>query len=134
VKLAIKMALGIPLGAIAAGAMLFYPYRTKGIPEWRLQVLDSNGKPLAGVPVSEDWLDPIDEGNSTSDQKKTEPNGAVAFPQRVLHSRLEFAFQGIKPDARIQLCTNEEFGAVYWDGSGPPPSTLKLKKGFCPYD
>jgi hypothetical protein len=55
-----KIALGIPLGAIVAGAMLFYPYRTRGIPEWWLQVLDSNGKPLAGVLVSEDWLDPID--------------------------------------------------------------------------
>jgi hypothetical protein len=129
-----KIALGIPLGAIVAGAVLLCPYRTRGIPEWQLQVLDSKGKPLAGVPVSEEWLDPIDEGNSTSDQRKTDPNGTVAFPKRVLHSRLEFAFQGIKPGARILLCTTDEFGAVYWDGSGPPPSTAKLQKGSCPYD
>ena len=134
VKKTLKIGIAVLLAAIIAGAILLYPYEIAGISEWRIQVLDSNGKPMAGVPVSEGWLDPIDEGNSMGDQKETDTTGTVVFPKRILHSRLELGFRGRKRSARIMVCARDEYGAVYWDGAGALPQTLNLQRGSCPYD
>ncbi|MGC2526226.1 MAG: hypothetical protein WA639_00660 [Candidatus Acidiferrum sp.] len=119
---------------VTAVAVLFYPYEIPGVPEWRLQILDSGGNAMAGVPVNEDWLDPVDEGNSSGDQRQTDSTGTVLFPKRVLHNQLEFGFLGVKAHARIQVCAKGEFGSIYWEGSAPLPKTLKLQNGSCPYD
>lgn len=116
-KAALKIGIAALLVIIIAGVVLLYPYEVPGIPDWRIQILDSNGKPMDGVPVNEDWLDPIDEGNS--DQKQTDANGTIVFPKHTLHSRLGLGFRGRKRSARILVCTKDEYGAVYWDGNGP---------------
>lgn len=134
VKAVLKIGIAILAATIIAGAVLLYPYEIAGVPEWRIQILDSNGKPVAGVPVGEGWLDPIDEGNAMGDQKETDATGTVVFPKRILHSRLELGFGGLKRSARIIVCAKDEYGAVYWDGSGALPGTLNLERGSCPYD
>jgi hypothetical protein len=114
--------------------VLLHPYEIPGVPEWRLQILDSGGNAMVGVPVNEGWLDPIDEGNESLQQRETDATGTVLFPKRVLHSRLELGFRGVKGHARVQVCAKDEFGAIYWDGSTRLPKTLKLQNGSCPYD
>ena len=78
-KRALKIGLAVVLAGMVAGAVLLYPYETSGVPEWRIQVLDSTGKPMVGVPVNEGWLDPIDEGNASGDQEETDATGTVIF-------------------------------------------------------
>ena len=133
-KRALKIGVAIIVAAIAAAAALIYPYKIPGIPEWRIQILDSRGKPLVAVPVNEDWLDPMDEGNSSGDQRKTDGTGTVVFPKRALRNRLALGSWRTKREARILVCTNDEYGALYWDGSGASPATLTLQQGACPYD
>jgi hypothetical protein len=133
-KRILKIGLGTLLIAVTVVAVLLYPYEISGVPEWRLQILDSGGSAMAGVPVNEGWLDPVDEGNASLDQRETDATGTVSFPRRVLHNRIELGFRGVKAHARIQVCAKDEFGALYWDGSAPLPKTLKLQTGSCPYD
>ena len=133
-KRALKIGLAVVLAGMVAGAVLLYPYETSGVPEWRIQVLDSTGKPMVGVPVNEGWLDPIDEGNASGDQEETDATGTVIFRKRILHSRLEFKFRGAKASARILVCAKDEYGALYWDGAEALPRTLTLQRGSCPYD
>jgi hypothetical protein len=133
-KRALKIGLAVLLTVMVAGAVLLYPYEISGVPEWQIRILDSTGKPMVGVPVSEGWLDPIDEGNASGDQQETDATGTVVFQKRILHSRLEFKFRGAKASARIQVCAKDEYGAVYWDGAEGLPRTLTLQRGSCPYD
>lgn len=133
-KRTLKIGLGVLLIAVVVVAVLLYPYEIPGVPEWRLQILDSGGSAMVGVPVNEDWLDPVDEGNASGDQRQTDSTGTVLFPKRALHNRLELGSRGVTGHAHIQVCAKDEFGAVYWDGSTALPKTLKLQNGSCPYD
>jgi hypothetical protein len=134
VKRALKIGVSVLLGLILVGAVLLYPYELPGIPEWRVQVLDSSGRAMASVPVSQEWLNPIDEGIVSADQRETDATGAVVFPKRPLHNRFALGFR-TKRSARLNVCANGEYGDVDWDGDRPePPKTLTLKNGSCPYD
>lgn len=134
VKRAFKIDVLVLLAIILSGATLLYPYKVSGVPEWRLQILDSGGRPMVGVPVTQEWLDPIDEGNSSGNQRQTDAAGTVVFPKRILHSRLELGFRGVKQRARVLVCWKDEYGTVDWDGSGALSGTLNLQRGPCPYD
>ena len=131
---ALKIGVAIVVGAIAAGAALIYPYEVPSMPEWKLQVLDSSGKPVAGVRVNQEWVDPIDDGIIRADGKQTDASGTVVFPKRILHNRLALHFGKMKQSTRAFLCPGDQYGAVYWDGVGELPATLTLQQGACPYD
>ena len=50
----IKIMLSIIAVLSFAIGTLWYPYRTTGIPEWKLQVIDVSGMPLAHVTTPDD--------------------------------------------------------------------------------
>lgn len=114
--------------------VLWYPYKTRGVPEWQIQVLDINGKPLAGVEVNEEWLDPIRDGIVLLDVNQTDASGRVIFPKRVRRNQLISGIVRKRPSARVYICWQDQYGDVDWDGvSSVPPARLTLKKGSCPY-
>ena len=94
----ISLSLGLIFSVVA---VLLYPYESGAIPEWRIQVIDSKGHPVANVTAHQEWLDPIEEGSTLADGKSTDSLGVVAFPKRVLHSRLIFGLARDVPSAHI---------------------------------
>jgi len=104
------------------------------VPEWKLQVVDQNGRPAVGAQVNQEWIDPIDDGIVSGDSRTTDSNGFVFFPKRVLHNRFALGIAHSFPSSRLLVCWQDQFGDFYWDGQ---PSHLAaklfLKKGICPY-
>lgn|SRR5256885_1799672 len=130
----IKIMLSIIAVLSFAIGTLWYPYRTTGIPEWKLQVIDVSGMPLAHVTIDQEWLDPIEDGIVGADSGNTDASGTATFPARVLHNRLALGFAPSKPSARIFVCWQNQYGDVDWDGlPGDLPKVLNLKSGPCPY-
>ena len=67
---------------------LFVPIETKFLPQWRLQVADVNGVACSNMRVTQSWghyrlyLD----GNYSSDDRVTDMNGYVQFPERTIRA------------------------------------------------
>jgi hypothetical protein len=130
----IKIALSIIAVSSSAVVTLWYPYKTAEIPQWKLQVIDVSGKPLAHVAVHQEWLDPLKEGIVSADSRDTDSSGTATLPARVLHNRLALGFAPSKPSARIFVCRQNQYGDIAWDGlPGNLPKLLRLKSGRCPY-
>jgi hypothetical protein len=116
------------------GVALWFPYQTRGIPEWRLTILDKNGNALVGAPVNQEWINPIEDGIVNTDNQHTDSRGVVTFPHRALRNRLALGFAPAKPSVRVLVCWQDQYGDIDWDGVSPePPKTLTLKVGSCPY-
>jgi hypothetical protein len=131
----IKTVLSIIAVWSSAIVTLWCPYRTAGVPEWKLQVIDVSGTPLAHVTVNQEWLNPIEDGIVGADSRNTDASGTATFPARVLHNRLALGFARSKPSARIFVCWQNQYGDVDWDGlPGDLPKLLNLKSGPCPYN
>ena len=70
--------------------VMFVPFETSVIPEWRVQVVDVNGRVCANTRVTQSWghyrlyLD----GNDASEDRFTDVNGYVEFPERAIEASL----------------------------------------------
>lgn len=114
--------------------VLWYPYKTRGVPAWRVQIVDVSGNPVIHAQVVEEWIDPVDDGIVSSDSRDTDASGFVLFPGRTLRNRLVLGTAGDKPSARVFTCWGDEYGDADWDGlSSQPPTQFRLRKGACPY-
>jgi len=129
------------LALVSAGALLlifavlWYPYESGVVPEWKIQVIDSGGHPLIGGQANQEWLDPIEDGITSADARQTDSAGFVVFPKRVLHNRLVLGTPTFPPAARVTVCGKDEFGDVEWEAQNQKIVTqLELKRGPCPYD
>ena len=70
--------------------VILAPIETSVIPQWTVQVVDVNGTACANMRVTQSWghyrlyLD----GNSSSDDRLTDLNGYVQFPERTIRASL----------------------------------------------
>jgi hypothetical protein len=129
-KVAMLLA-GLVLGVVF---VLWYPYESGNIPEWKLQVVDPSGNPVVGAQVNQEWLNPIEDGMVSADSRTTDVSGAVLFPRRVLHNRLALGTAHSAGSSRLFVCWQDQFGDFDWDGNPLHLSAkLVLKKGTCPY-
>jgi hypothetical protein len=78
------------VAAFVAGviALLFYPFETTVVREWKLQVVDEAGHSVQGVPVSESWSDYTIGADEQSEVRLSDNEGYVVFPQRVIKRNL----------------------------------------------
>lgn len=114
--------------------VLWYPYETAPIPSWKLQVLDSAGKPVSGVTAHEEWLDPINEGITIAGSRDTDRSGFVEFPRRTRHSRLALGSSVNAPSAHIIVCIGGEYGDVFFDEAHATMiNEMHLREVGCPY-
>ena len=137
VKLSRKLRIALlPIAALLVMvAVLWYPYGAGRVPQWKLQVVDSNARPVIGAQVVEQWTDPIDDGITSVDSRTTDANGFVVFQRHPLRNRLALGTPRFKPAALITVCTADQYGDVVWEEKdGCTPAELQLKKGPCPYD
>jgi len=129
-----RIILLVGVSVILLAALLWFPYSSRSIPEWRLTVVDSSGHVVSDVQATEEWLNPIEDGLTSSDSRKTNANGEVIFPRRPLNNRLLFGNFKKHPSAHVFVCWKDEFGDVFWDEANPTLSPrLVLRKADCAY-
>ena len=52
------------------------------MPEWKIRVVDQHGQPFVGEEVREIWQHYSLEGEGHSEERQTDENGYVVFPER----------------------------------------------------
>lgn len=134
----------ISVAAIVLIAAAFYPHPTAAIPEWRIQVVDESGKPLAGIVVHQEWINLDPDGKTNADAKETDSAGwAILPPRRVSDSvalRIQDYFLARSKGQKSLLsthafvCWQDLTGDIFWnDLSTEPVHRLQLRKAGCGY-
>ena len=130
----LKRAFLILLVIFVIAGVLWLPYKSGAVPEWRIQIVGTDGHPVEGIDVNEEWLDPIEDGRTSVDIRQTDTQGFVAFPERPLHNRLAFGNSPYQPSAHIYMCRQGQYGQAFWDAKDNVMATsVELKKGVCPF-
>ena len=130
----LKLALLLLSAIIVFAGVLWFPYRSGAVPEWRIQIIDTDGHPVAGIRANQEWLDPIEEGKTMVDTQQTDTQGFVVFSRRTLHNRLAFGDPPYQPSAHVYVCGEGLYGQAFWDAKDREMVTrLELKKGACPF-
>lgn len=133
--------------AVALALLLcaFIPYTSTEAPEWRVEVVDYNGQPVASAEVhqvvlfsgrSETWFE----------TKTTDSQGSATFPKRTIRaSLLDRASSRAKmyrahypygASATAWVCWGDFSGSSDTLGTSSKisgPIRLKLEQGGCPY-
>jgi hypothetical protein len=65
-------------------ALLFSPWETVVVQEWKIQILDESGHPIKNVPLREMWSDPAVESFDHTVDLTTDADGFVVFPRRMV--------------------------------------------------
>ena len=68
---------------VLIGIFLFYPVETSSVPEWKLQVVDSENNSIPDLKIRQTWNI---SGEQNEEDLVTDENGFVTFPKRVKHS------------------------------------------------
>jgi len=127
--------------ALLAGAsllfifVLFFPFQSRIVPQWRLHVVDETGAQVPGINVTEHWQHYLLESEGHEELLKTDERGWVNFPARTIRAGLaaraidalaNFAPQGDKarfdPYASIVVWGSRDYEtavATYQQGTMP---------------
>jgi hypothetical protein len=65
-------------------ALLFCPWETVVVQEWKMQILDESGHAIKGMPLREMWCDPAVESLDHTADLTTDADGFVVFPRRMV--------------------------------------------------
>jgi hypothetical protein len=74
--------------AVVAVVALLYPWKTTVVPEWKLQVVDVNGVPIGRIGVRQVWQHYDIESQGHREDRTTDDNGYVSFPERTARGPL----------------------------------------------
>jgi hypothetical protein len=105
--------------------IFFAPYKSTTSPEWVIQVVDEHGKPVSGLAVAEEWSYFGIDFNPMIESAKTDAQGRVTFPRRViwasLASRLlnpQGASEKLGPSVWVLACDETKLvqGEFFWEG------------------
>ena len=130
----LKHALLILLVIFVIAGVLWFPYKSGQVPEWKIQIVDTDGHPVVGIRANEEWMEPADEGITSVDTRQTDKQGFLVFPRRQLHNRLAFGLPPTQPAAHVYMCGEGQYGQAFWETKDREMVTkLELKKGPCPY-
>ena len=130
----LKLALTLLSVIFLIAGVLWYPYKSGAVPEWRIQIVDTEGHPLVGIRANEEWLEPAEEGITSVDTRQTDTHGLLVFLRPQLHNRIAFGLPPNHPAAHVYVCGEGQYGQAFWDAKDPEMVTrLELKKGPCPF-
>jgi hypothetical protein len=105
--------------------IFFVPYKSTTSPAWMIQVVDEQGKPVSGLGVAEEWSYFGIDFNPMIENAKTDAQGRVTFPRRViwasLASRLlnpQGASEKLGPSVWVLACDETTLmqGEFFWEG------------------
>jgi hypothetical protein len=78
---------GITLFVLLA-VVLFYPFETTVVPEWKIRVVDAVGNPVKGVVVNQGWRHHSIEIHRQEQSLVADAEGYVTFPRRTARAGL----------------------------------------------
>lgn len=124
-----KILLALIVGIIV---LLFIPFETTLVPEWKLRVINENGNPYKGKIIREMCynytlgISPCSEANDS--MQRTDENGYVIFPERKIDASLFFRVTRSIFNF-VMLIAHGSYGVdIYVDSSGPQGyKTLEYK-------
>jgi hypothetical protein len=134
----------IAIVAVVLCTAIFYSRSVAAIPEWRIQVVDEDGKPLAGVVVHQEWIGLESDGMTWADSEGTDADGWVVLPSRRIRESVALRIQdyflarskGRKSllSTHAYVCWQGRTGEIRWeDLRSEPVHRLQLYKGGCGY-
>ena len=104
--------------------LFFAPYRSTTSPEWMIQVVDGNGRPVPSFPVRQEWSYFGIDNAPWVDNRQTDTEGRVTFPRRVIWASLASRFFNSEGSAKpgpsvwIEACDDRSMmGELFWDGN-----------------
>jgi hypothetical protein len=118
--------------------IFFAPYRSTTSPQWVIQVVDGSGRPVPSLPVRQEWSYFGIDLAPWVDNRKTDADGRVTFPRRVIWASFASRFlvsQGspkLGPSVWIEACDDHSLlGELFWDGNrfaynGPLTKTARI--------
>ena len=95
-----------------------YPFETTIIGEWKLRVIDEQGKPAPDVPISESWDNYRIGVPDQTEILVSDNNGYIVFPQRTVRISLFKRFLGIIANA-LRMHGHSEGPGAYLLVQGP---------------
>ena len=123
---------------LVASLLFFAPYRSTTSPQWLIQVVDGNGRPVPGFPVRQEWSYFGIDIAPWVDNRQTDAEGWVTFPRRVIWASLGSRFLNSQGSAKpgpsvwIEACDDRSLlGELFWDGNtfalgGPITKTARI--------
>ena len=132
-----KIKTSLLIFSVVLVCLLVFPFNTTAIPEWRVQVVDEVGAKLPGVMVSQDWGDSFAENQSHTDDRFTDVDGVVVFPERRVRANgitriartvasLINPHGGSGPSSFLTV-TNPGDGFLLYSKGKPPPGKLVVQ-------
>jgi hypothetical protein len=76
------------LALALVATLLFYPFETVVVAEWRIQILDESGHPIKDVPLKEAWSDDSVKAGDDIEDLTTDERGYVVFPRRTVKANI----------------------------------------------
>jgi hypothetical protein len=122
--------------------VVFYPFKVTVVPPWRIQVVDTSGKPVSNMRVAQEWQHYSIEREGHSEESVTDEGGFVTFPERVesasLYQRFIVGVGNVPwvlhtswgPHSFILVLAGPDYlnDAVSYNGKEPPPSSVILRR------
>lgn len=124
-------------------ALTSYPFQVRVVPVWRIQVVDSAGRPVSNMPVAQDWRHYSFEQESHWEDSVTDENGYVTFPERLVRVSVArrlinlrpsnlpfFPHSSTGPHSFILVLAGDEYqnDDASYSGREAPPSLVVLRK------
>jgi hypothetical protein len=115
------------------------------VPAWKVQVVNQDDKPMPGVLVRQVWQDYDVEEEGHEQDKRSDENGYVSFPERVIHTTPEARAMGrakntrklgvhasFGPSAFVMAFNDELEGWVDYEVSKPLPTRIVMRPKILP--
>jgi hypothetical protein len=107
---------------MALVVLAVYPFETTIIEEWKLRVIDEQGKPATGVPISEYWDNDRIGVPQQSEMLVSDSAGYIIFPKRMVRISLSKRLFGITTNA-LRFHGHSEGPGAYLIVQGPYHAT-----------
>lgn len=122
--------------------LIFIPFETVTIPEWRIRIVNDSGNPIPGVVLRQHWNNYSFDFSAVDvkeEDKISDSSGYVTFPARTDRASVFFRIIAYLLDVvkigivhsstgihATVLSPDYSDSSVSYDGSGPLPDTLVI--------
>jgi hypothetical protein len=104
----------IIVALLLCAVILLIPFPTTVVPEWKITVVDTTGKPFANWEVRQYWQHYSLEREGHRKDKLTDGNGYVVFPERRIWSPLLWRIVSTSLAALEALVAHGSIGIDAW--------------------
>jgi hypothetical protein len=133
--------INVAVMAVILASVLFSPYGSDDVPEWRLRVVDEMGQPVPEAGVVQEWTHPVVKDKVIRVYDVTDHDGWVTFPRggvraSLMRRAVVYLLSGKvgRSSLHAVACWHDKTGDASWeDMVQKPEHRLTLHGGSCPY-